>query len=67
MWVLGFCIAQTGAGLIARSQQFMQLCKLQFNDVCITEYCLIARVIEMLLTFDQLAVQNIAGAELLAR
>jgi hypothetical protein len=67
LWCLLFVLAQTGGGFTARVQAFMNLSKLSFNDGHMTEYSLIAKVLEMALTWDQLNIANLACMELLAR
>ena len=67
LWCLLFVLAQTGGGFTARVQSFMNLAKLSFSDGNMTEYSLIARVLEMGLTWDQLNIANLACMELLAR
>ena len=52
---------------MARVAMFMSLAKLSVGDGHMMEYGLIARVLEMALTFDQLHGANIAALELLAR
>jgi hypothetical protein len=67
LWVLEFCIAQTGALLNARVSQFMQLTRMSFTDAHMTEYSVIAKSIEFGLYTDQLMITQLASFELLAR
>jgi hypothetical protein len=67
LWVLEFCLAQTGAFLNARVSQFMQLSRLSFSYAHMTEYSVIARTIEFGLYTDQLMITQLAAFELLAR
>jgi hypothetical protein len=67
LWVLEFCLAQTGALTNARVAQFMQLTRMSFSDQHMTEYSVIAKAIEFAIYHDQLMVCNLCAFELLAR
>ena len=66
-WVLQFCLNQTGAGPVSRVNQFMQLGRLQFSDGNMTEYSVLAKVLELAQQFDQLNVGGLASTELICR
>ena len=66
-WVLRFMLDQTGGGPCARVQQFMQLAKLQYTDGHMTEYNILAKVLELAIQWDQLMVSNLACFELISR
>ncbi len=67
VWVLEFCLAQTGALLNARVAQFMQLARLSYNDPSMTEYAVIGKCVEFALYTDQVMICNMVSFELLIR
>ena len=67
MWCLAFCISQVGGAFSARLQQLMSLAKLTYNDKHMTEYAVIAKTLEFLMSWDQVHFGNCVGVELLVR
>ena len=66
-WVSNFVIAQTGGTLSSRVQQFMSVGKLNYRDGSMAEFNLIARCMDMAISWDGLSIGNLACMELLAR
>ena len=67
LWVLMFILQQTLGGIVARQQQFMSLGKLNYGDKHMSEYAVLAKVLELAISFDQLHVTNLACFELIGR
>ena len=66
-WVLRFMQDQTGGGPCARVQKCMQPAKLQYTDGHVTEYNILAKVIELAIQWDQFMVSNLACFEFISR
>ena len=66
-WVLKFVKAQTGGNLGSRVQQFMALAKLNYQDGSMAEYNVIAKAVDLALSWDGVSIGNCASFELLLR
>ncbi len=67
LWVLMFILQQTLGGVLARQQQFMSLGKLNYSDKHMSEYAILAKVIELAISYDQLMITNLSCFELIFR
>ena len=67
LWVLMFICQQCQTSVTGRMHQLMQMAKLTFQDKYMTEYAVLARLLELAISFDQLHVTNLASMELAAR